>query len=87
MYRIVFTGKANKDKPLLAAAGLEAKAKALLALIAQNPYTNPPAYEKLTGDLKGAHSRRINIKHRLVYTIHEQEKTIKILSLWSHYAE
>lgn len=85
MYRIVYTKKAVKDIPKLKAAGLAPKAKALIELVKENPYQNPPSYEKLQGDLQGAYSRRINRQHRFVYEIIEAEKTIKILSLWTHY--
>ncbi|MEG0688489.1 MAG: Txe/YoeB family addiction module toxin [Hungatella sp.] len=85
MYAIVYEKKAVKDIPKLKACQLDAKARALIDLIRNDPYQNPPPYEKLVGDLKGVYSRRINIKHRLVYTVVEAEKTIKILSMWSHY--
>lgn len=85
MYRIKFTKKAYKQKALLKQSGLDKKVKALLAVISENPYRTPPAYEKLTGDLLGAYSRRINHQHRLVYQVFEKEKAIKILSMWTHY--
>lgn len=85
MYSIVYTKKAANDIPNLKAAKLEKKAKALIDLIRENPYQTPPPYEKLQGDLQGAYSRRINIKHRLVYEVFEGEKTVKIISLWTHY--
>ena len=85
MYEIVYTKIAVKDIPKLKAAKLDEKAKALIALIKENPYQTPPSYEKLVGDMQGLYSRRINVQHRLVYTVNEEEKTIKILSLWSHY--
>ena len=71
--------------PVRSSANLDKKAKALVDLISQNPYQIPPPYEKLIGELSGKLSRRINIKHRLVYQVFEEEKTIKIISLWSHY--
>lgn len=85
MYLIVYTKKAANDISNLKAAKLEKKAKVLIDLIRGNPYQTPPPYEKLQGDLQGAYSRRINIKHRLVYEVLEDEKTIKIISLWTHY--
>ena len=85
MYKIVYTKTATKDIPKLKAAGLDAKAKALIALIKENPFQSPPSYEKLVGDLKGLCSRRINIQHRLVYQVYEDKKIIKIVSLWTHY--
>ena len=85
MYAVVYTKKAVGDIPKLKAAKLEKKTKALISLIKENPYQNPPPYEKLQGDLQGAYSRRINIKHRLVYEVLGAEKVVKILSLWTHY--
>lgn len=86
-YHILYTKKAIKDIPKLKAAHLDEKAKTLIAILKTNPYQTPPPYEKLSGDLQGACSRRINIKHRLVYEIQEKEKNIKILSMWSHYED
>lgn len=85
MYKIVYTKTAAKDIPKLKAAKLDKTAKELIEIIRINPYLSPPPYEKLAGSLKGAYSRRINAKHRLVYEISENEKTVKIISLWSHY--
>lgn len=85
MYSIVYTKKAVNDIQNLKAAKLDKKAKALIDVIRTNPYQTPPPYEKLQGDLKGAYSRRINIKHRLVYEVLEEEQTVKIISLWTHY--
>lgn len=85
IYKIVYTKKAIKDIKNLKYAGIDKKAKMLVELIKQNPYQTPPSYEKLQGELKGAYSRRINIQHHLVYEVFEKEKTIKIISLWSHY--
>ena len=84
-YKIVYTKAAHKAIPKLKAAQLDEKAKKLIALLRQNPYESPPPFEKLTGDLKGAFSRRINIQHRLVYQVYEEEKTVKIISMWTHY--
>lgn len=85
MYRIVYTKTATKDIPKLKSAHLAEKAKSLIDIIKENPFQNPPPYEKLVGDLNGAYSRRINVQHRLVYEVYESEKTIKIISLWTHY--
>ncbi len=85
MYKIVYTKKAAADIANLKAARLEGKAKALIALIKENPFKTPPPFEKLLGDLQGAYSRRINLKHRLVYEVCEAESTVKIISMWSHY--
>jgi toxin YoeB len=84
-WRVVFTKQAQKDAKKLPAAGLRPKAEELLEILRQNPYQNPPPYEKLVGDLAGAYSRRINIQHRLVYQILEAEQIVKVLRLWSHY--
>jgi len=84
-YKIIYTKQAKKDAKNLANKGLKNKAQYLLNLIAENPYQNPPPYEKLVGDLNGAYSRRINIQHRLVYEIIESEKIIKIIRMYSHY--
>ena len=86
MYNIVYTKKAINDIPKLKSVKLDEKARALIEIIKENPYKTPPTYEKLMGDLTGAYSRRINIKHRLVYEVLEEEKTVKIISLWMHYA-
>ena len=85
MYEIVFTKQAQKDKKLLKQAGLDKRAKALLDVIAENPFKNPPRYEKLVGDLAGYYSRRINVQHRLVYQVYEELKTVKVLGMWTHY--
>lgn len=85
MYAVVYTKNAVKDIQKINAARLSKKVKDLIDLIKLNPFQAPPPYEKLVGDLQGAYSRRINIKHRLVYEVIETEKTVKILSMWSHY--
>ena len=85
MYQIVYTKTAAKDIPKLKAAHLDSKAKALIDVIRKDPYQTPPPYEKLVGDLQGLYSRRINIQHRLVYQVMEEEKVVKIISLWTHY--
>ena len=84
-WRIVYTKQANKDAKKEAAAGLRPKVEALLTLLSQNPYQNPPPYEKLVGDLTGAYSRRINIQHRLVYQVLDAEQVIKVIRMWTHY--
>lgn len=85
MYSIAYFKKALKDIPKLKSAKLDKKAKALIDLLREDPYQNPPPYEKLVGDLQGVYLRRINIQHRLVYAVEEQTKTVKIISMWSHY--
>ena len=84
-WELRYTKQAQKDAKKLSASGLKKKAQALLEIIKKDPYQNPPPYEKLVGDLSGAYSRRINIQHRLVYQIYEEENVIKVLRLWSHY--
>ncbi|MDP3976573.1 MAG: Txe/YoeB family addiction module toxin [Pseudomonas sp.] len=84
-WQLVYTKQAQKDAQKLAAAGLKDKAKGLLAVVQENPFQNPPPYEKLVGDLAGAYSRRINIQHRLVYQVLQDEQVVKVLRLWSHY--
>ncbi len=85
MYTVYFSKRAEKDKKLLKNAGLDKKVIQLLNLMIENPFETPPRYEKLVGELKGYYSRRINIQHRLVYEVDEKKKTVKILSMWSHY--
>lgn len=84
-WTIVFTKQAQKDAKKLAALDLKPKAQELLELLRADPWRNPPPYEKLVGDLSGACSRRINIQHRLVYQVIEDERIIKVLRLWTHY--
>ena len=85
MYKIVYTKTAVKDIPKLKEAHLDMKARTLIDVIRENPFQNPPRYEKLVGDLQGLYSRRINVQHRLVYQVLEEENTVKIVSLWTHY--
>ena len=82
-WKIVLTKQAAKDAKKISSSNLKAKAEQIIKTLQQNPY-NPP-FEKLTGDLKGLYSRRINIQHRLVYEILEDQKIVKIVGMWSHY--
>jgi Txe/YoeB family toxin of toxin-antitoxin system len=84
-WTLYFTKQAQKDAQKLKAAGLKPKAEDLLAVLAKDPFQNPPPYEKLSGDLLGAYSRRINIQHRLVYSVEKAQRAVKVLRLWSHY--
>ncbi len=84
-WRLVFTRQAQKDARKLASAGLGLNTQRLLAILANDPFRFPPAYEKLVGDLAGAYSRRINIQHRLVYQVLDTTHTVKILRMWTHY--
>ena len=87
MYEIRFSKLAEKHKKLLKQAGIDGKARKLLAVLMEDPFKNPPPYEALVGDLKGCYSRRINIQHRLVYQVYEKEKAVKVLSMWTHYQD
>jgi Txe/YoeB family toxin of toxin-antitoxin system len=84
-WKIVYTKQAQKDAKKLSASGLKSKAQKLLQVIEADPFQNPPRYEKLVGDLTGAYSRRINIQHRIVYQVLEEQKIVKVLRLWTHY--
>ncbi len=84
-FKIVYTKQAQKDAKKLASSHLKNNAQNLLDIIKENPYQNPPPFERLVGDLFGAISRKINIQHRLVYQVLEEEKIIKVLRMWTHY--
>ncbi|MFO7559074.1 MAG: Txe/YoeB family addiction module toxin [Desulfobacterales bacterium] len=84
-YKVVFTKQAQKDAKKLSASGLKANAEQLIEILRDNPYQTPPFYEKLVGDLFGAYSCRINIQHRLVYEVIENEKIVKVIRMWTHY--
>ncbi len=84
-WEVVYSRHAQKDAQKLVAGGLKAKTLELLAIIKVNPFQNPPPYEKLVGDLAGAYSRRINIQHRLVYEVLQEQGVVKVLRMWSHY--
>ena len=84
-WRSVFTKQAQKDAKKIAKSGLKPQANRLLDLLKEDPYRNPPPYEKLVGDLSGAYSRRINIQHRLIYQILTDISTVKIIRMWTHY--
>ena len=85
MWQVVSAKAAAKDAKKLAAAGLKSRAQELLDVLANDPFQNPPPFEKLVGDLDGAYSRRINIQHRLVYEVFKKEHTVRVLRMWSHY--
>ena len=84
-WKLVYTKQAQKDAKKLMESGLKSKAQALLDVLAENPWQNPPPYEKLRGDLTGACSRRINIQHRLVYQVLDEVKTVKVIRMWTYY--
>jgi Txe/YoeB family toxin of toxin-antitoxin system len=84
-WNVAYSKFALKDAKKLSAAGLRDNAQALLDILEIDPFRNPPPYEKLVGDLRGAYSRRINIQHRLIYEVFRKEKTVRILRMWTHY--
>ena len=84
-WRLLYTKQARKDARKLASSSLRPKAEELLKILEEDPFRNPPRYEKLVGDLDGAYSRRINIQHRLVYAVDEEEKVVKVIRMWTHY--
>ena len=84
-WTVVYAKHALKDAKKISAAGLKANSQALIEVLANDPFQNPPAYEKLVGDLDGTYSRRINIQHRLVYEVFKKERMVRVLRMWSHY--
>jgi len=86
-YKILYSKLSLKDAKKLSSANLSIKAKELIEIIRENPFQNPPPYEKLVGNLAGTYSRRINIKHRIVYEVRDIDKVVRVLRMWSHYGE
>ena len=86
-YRIVYAKQAQKDAKKISRSNLKEKALELIDLLKEDPFRKPPEYEALVGDLSGAYSRRINIQHRLVYQVYEEEKVVKVLRMWTHYGD
>ncbi|HKK19567.1 MAG TPA: Txe/YoeB family addiction module toxin [Opitutales bacterium] len=84
-YRIICAKQAQKDAKKIARSNLKEKALELIDLLQEDPFRKPPEFEGLVGDLSGAYSRRINIQHRLVYQVYEEEKVVKVLRMWTHY--
>ncbi|MCX6880040.1 MAG: Txe/YoeB family addiction module toxin [Verrucomicrobia bacterium] len=84
-YELVYTTQARKDAKKLKGGPLAKKAKELLNVISENPFAEPPPFEALVGDLKGAYSRRLNLQHRLVYQVYEDQRVVKVIRLWTHY--
>jgi toxin YoeB len=84
-WEIVYTKQAQSDGERLLKAGFKQKALVILSILEQNPFQNPPPYEKLVGDLNGFYSRRINIQHRIVYQVYKKEKVVKVIRMWTHY--
>lgn len=87
MYLLCYTSQAKKDAKKIMASGLKSKVIQLMEIVKINPYQNPPPYEKLVGDFSGAISRRINLQHRLVYQVLEQQSVVKVIRMWSHYGD
>ena len=85
MYKLIYTRQAQKDAKKLAQSGLKRNASKILEIIKEDPFQNSPSYGKLLGDLSGAYTRRINIQHRIVYQVHEKEKIVKVIRMWTHY--
>ena len=85
MYNIVYSSQAQRDAKKAAKSGLKNNIQKIIEILQNNPYQNPPPFEKLLGDLSGTYSRRINIQHRLIYQVYEKEKIVKILRMWTHY--
>ena len=84
-WRVVYSKHALKDARKLAASNLKQRAEEILVLLAEDPFRNPPPFERLLGDLRGACSRRLNIQHRIVYQVLEEERVVKVLRMWTHY--
>jgi len=84
-WQVLYTKHAVKDAKKLAKGNLKSRAQSLLDILAKKPFQTPPPHEKLLGDLTGAHSRRINIQHRLVYQVLPEDKIVKVLQMWTHY--
>lgn len=84
-WEVVFAKHAVKDAKKLATSGLKQKTQELLAVLANDPFQNPPPYEKLVGDLAGTYSRRINIQHRIVYEVFPKQRVVRVLRMWTHY--
>ena len=84
-WRVVMTRQAQRDAKKVSASGLRPKVEFLLAILKNDPFRSPPRFEKLMGDLSGAYSRRINVQHRLVYQVYEEERIVKVIRMWTHY--
>jgi len=84
-YELIYTKQAKKDSKKIKGSSLAQKAKELLKVIGENPFADPPPFEALIGDLKGAYSRRLNLQHRLVYQVYEEQRVVKVIRLWTHY--
>ena len=85
MYKVIYSSQAQKDAKKVSQSGLKNNIQKIIEILRNNPYQNPPPYEKLLGDLSGSYSRRINIQHRIIYQIYEKDKIVKIICMWTHY--
>ncbi len=85
IWKLVYTNVAQKDSEKLSKSGLKDKALKILEIIKNDPFQNPPSYDKLVGDLKGAYSLRINIRHRIIYQVLKKERIVKVIRMWTHY--
>lgn len=84
-WRVILSRQAAKDAKNLARSGLKPQAEVLLRLLERDPFTTPPRFEKLVGNLRGFYSRRINIQHRLVYAVDREQKVVHVLCMRTHY--
>ena len=85
MWTVVYSKHALNDSKKIEQSNLKDAVKKLIEVLKNDPFQNPPPYEKLIGDLTGKYSRRINIQHRLVYEVFEEEKIVRVLRMWTHY--
>ena len=85
MWRIVFSKQAAKDAKKLSTSGLKAKTQSLIEVLKEDPFATPPRDERLVGDLAGMYSRRISIQRRIVYEVFEEQRTVRVLRMWTHY--
>lgn len=84
-WELLFSRQSVKDVKKLKAARLGKNAEKILDILRENPFQNPPPYERLVADLEGAYSRRINIQHRVVYQVNKAKKQVRVLRMWTHY--
>ncbi|RZI47261.1 Txe/YoeB family addiction module toxin [Rickettsiales endosymbiont of Peranema trichophorum] len=84
-YQVMFSKAAQKDAEKIKNSNLAVKCKELIAVLKADPFTIIPPFEKLIGDLDGFYSRRINVQHRLVYSIDQKNRIIRVLRMWTHY--
>jgi Txe/YoeB family toxin of toxin-antitoxin system len=85
MYNIIYSSQAQRDAKKADKSGLVASILKIIEILQNNPYQNPPPFEKLLGELSGTYSRRINLQHRIVYQVYEKDKIVKIIRMWTHY--